>query len=153
MKRIALALSLSMLLMVFVPQASAAVTTKQIIPFDQTVTTCSGEALRISGEFIEVEHFNLDSTGVSHFSGVLQWRNVTAVSDSGVTYRGIDGFANITRIDAATGFYNLLTLAGRFMLVSENGDQNLKASFTIHETLLPDGHTIVVDRTDIGCVG
>ena len=134
-KRIALALTFAFFLAVEMPPASAA-TQRQLVPFHTTVVACSGERVHLSGQVLLIDHFVQDAHGGFHDTFTLVPRHVTGVSSSGVVYHAVGGQRDTSSVSGSEKLTD--TFTSQFIVVSENGDQNLQVVDTAHITITPD---------------
>jgi hypothetical protein len=150
MKRMFVGLVAILLVGSFVPSASA-VTTRQKVPFSTTVIGC-GQRVHVSGELLLIDEFTINSGGGFHGTFVLVPMNVVGVSASGVKYHAVGGQRETFSVSGSGTFTE--TFTSQFILISENGDQNLQVIETFHITVTPNGDvTAFVDNFRVRCVG
>jgi hypothetical protein len=150
MKRILIALPIILLVGLLVSPASAE-TTRQLVPFRTTVRSCSGERVHLAGQILLIENFFQSSDGRIHDNFTLAPRNVIGVSASGVVYRAVGGLRETFNISGSGTVTDTFTT--EFIVVSENGDENLQIVETFHVTVAPDGTvTAIFDHFYARCI-
>jgi hypothetical protein len=150
MKRL-IALFVVLLSGVFVSQA-AAVTTKDVVPFQTELVTCSGETITLSGELMLLSHLNSDANGGFHDHLSVDWRNVKGLSASGVKYHAVSGLHENLNLNSSGTLSE--TFVDQMLLVSQGGDENLLVQSRFHMTITPEGDMrAFVSRFTERCVG
>jgi hypothetical protein len=151
--RALLALCSILLFQTLIPASAEAAIVRKEVPFHTRVASCSGERIRIRGEFrsLMVSHENRDGTVVTHFTSVP--RHIIGVSRSGTRYRAV-GANTDTFVVKASGKFTHTESSHLFSLISHGREGNLVVHAISHVTVLP-GFKIVafVDHFTARCVG
>jgi hypothetical protein len=152
MKRLIALLACVLGLGMIAPAVASAATTRETVPFQATIVGCSGERVRVSGQLLLISQFTEDPNGGFHDVFVLVPTHVMGVSSSGLTYRVVGGDRSTFQVSGRGTL--TFTNTDQFMIISQDGEDQLLIRFTFHVTVTATGETTtVVDKFSAKCVG
>ena len=153
MRRLVIALAACVLgLGMIAPLAASAATTRETVPFQSTFDGCSGDTVTVSGQLLLISTFTDTPSGGFHDVFVLVPRSVRGVSSSGVAYKVVGGDRSTFSVNGQGT--ETFTNTDQFMVISQDGEDNLLTRFTFHVTVNANGETTtIVDSFSAKCVG
>ncbi len=127
-----------------------AVTTREIIPFEATITDC-GNTIQLSGEVLAIFTVTETPSGGLLVAAHFQPQRITGTDELGRLYIGTGLTRDITVRTPAGG--ETFTFVNRFHIVGTMGAPTFYDNETFHITVTPSGEIVaVVDNFSVECV-
>jgi hypothetical protein len=136
---------------VFVHSAPAAAeTTREIFPFDFTITDC-GNTIQVSGDVVATFHVVERASGGSLFAAHFVPRQIRGTDELGRRYI-TNGLTREMFIETPAGG-NIHTFINRFHFVGTRGAPTFSLKETFHVRATPSGKIdTLVDKVSVACV-
>ena len=125
-------------------------TTREIIPFETTITDC-GNTIQLSGEVLAIFTVTETPSGGSVVAAHFQPQRITGTDELGRRYIGTGLTREITVLTPAGG--ETFTFVNRFHIVGTMGAPTFFDNATFHITVTPSGEVVAeVDNSSVECV-
>jgi hypothetical protein len=145
-----IALILPIIAMLVMASSASAVTTRETIPFETTITDC-GNTIQLSGEVLAIFTVTETPSGGFLLAAHFQPQRITGTDELGRLYIGTGLTRDLTVLTPPGG--ETSTFVNRFHIVGTMGAPTLAVSETFHITVTPSGEVVAfIDQFSAECV-